>query len=108
MKEFPDFINPELLKVNIEFYKNILIEDKLRNAIYEFLILRKDENEYFDIDKFNSKIIEEISFGKNEYILKIINKIMNELRGIGWKVQLSFGDTGLFIYSSEEKPKSCW
>lgn len=109
MKEFPDFIKPELLKINNEFYRKILIQDKLRDAVYEFLILRKEENEYFDLDKFQSKISEEISFGKNEFLLEIVNTILiPELMNLGWKCQLSFGDTGLFIYSTEEKPKSCW
>jgi len=27
---------------------------------------------------------------------------------LGWKCKLSFSDTGLFVYSTENPPPSCW
>ena len=34
--------------------------------------------------------------------------VKSELVKLGWKCKTSFGGTGLFIYSTEEPPPSCW
>jgi len=31
-----------------------------------------------------------------------------ELEELGWKCKKSFGQTALFIYSTENPPPSCW
>jgi hypothetical protein len=101
MKEFPD-----RLKVTNKSNFNIIYEKRvlcyLRRNIYEHMI-REDENSYFDLDKFNSKYIQDMD--KLHVLLKIV---ICELNILGWKCKTSFGDTGLFIYSSNELPKSCW
>jgi hypothetical protein len=111
MKFFPETLHVEFLKnkENLETIKENIITEKLRNEIYNFLIFRKDENEFFDLDKFNNDTFNSFNFGKNETTFQILNDcIMKELNNLGWKCQLSFADTALFIYSTEEKPKSCW
>ena len=80
-------------------YKDIT--ETIQKDICHFLIHRKDENEYVDLDKYY------IKYGKIDTI-SIIEDIIKELNILNWKTKLSFGDTGLFIYSSEELPKSCW
>jgi hypothetical protein len=44
---------------------------------------------------------------KNKEINKSLYKAM-ELTQLGWKCKLSYGDTALFIYTSENPPAGCW
>ncbi len=74
----------------------------LRNDIYNLIISRDDENEYYALDIF------EITYSCKYFINEIITQVISELNELGWKTKLSFGDTGLFIYSTEEPPRSCW
>lgn len=74
----------------------------LRRDIYEH-ILSNDETSYFDIEKFNTKYVKNI--GKTN---ELIDKIIIELKTLGWKCKKSFGSTGLFIYSTEKPPSNCW
>jgi len=101
MKEFPQFLNIK----NIELFKDIRynrIVCYLRKQLYEHMI-GNDENNYFDIDKFSTTYNVKLD-DKDQ----MINKIITELSQLGWKCKLSFGGTGLFIYSSENPPASCW
>lgn len=94
----------ELLHINNKNNFQILwkkrVEEILRENIFDFILYRKNEDEYFDLDKY-------IHYGKN-LVLESIKNIMEELKNLGWKVKLSFGDTGLFVYSTEDPPKTCW
>lgn len=90
-------------KDNFEQINYDRINNILRTDIYDLMISRKSENDYFDLDTFNIK--NNVSM---KTLQQMIKEIMNELGTLGWKTKLSFGDTGLFIYSSEEPPKSCW
>jgi hypothetical protein len=85
-------------QMNYDRIKNILTTD-----IYNLIISRKTENEYFDLDTFNIK--NNVSM---KVLHQMVKEIIIELEKSGWKTKLSFGDTGLFIYSTEEQPKSCW
>ena len=101
MLNFPNEISPQN---NINF-KNLNKErllSLLRKDIYDLLISRKDENEYYGLDIF------EITYSCKEYTNELVSQIIIELKYLGWKTQLSFGDTGLFIYSTDELPRSCW
>jgi hypothetical protein len=40
-------------------------------------------------------------------VKELVNEVILELQQKGWKCQLSFGGTGLFVYANE-KPKNCW
>ena len=73
----------------------------LRRDLYEH-ILSQGENNYFSLDQFNQKV------QNLELVKKMATEIIPELVALGWKCKLSFGGTGLFIYSSEKPPPNCW
>lgn len=100
MDKFPDYLNV-LEKDNFKNIKYKRLENTFREDVFLHLINRKDENDYIDLDKYYSH------FDKNE-LSKIFYKVTNEIHELGWKTKLSFGDTGLFIYSTEKPPSSCW
>ena len=109
MNSFPVEIDIKNKKLNDEFYyKNFhdinysRILCILRKEIYNLIVSRKDENEYFALDDFSSQ------FSCGKYLSKLTETIIDELSDIGWKTKLSFGNTGLFIYSTNEQPTSCW
>ena len=111
MKKFPEHINIKNKTIIIQPYKNNFEEinyqrilELLRKEVYEHLINRKDENDYFDIEIFCKRH----NYTEKDNFLKILKTVLTELADFGWKTQLSFGDTGLFIYSTKEKPSSCW
>jgi hypothetical protein len=92
---------------NILKFEHIYLEKVLssfREQIYNHMISRKDENEYFAIDVFEHQFLKQYP----NTIQKMTKTIIQELESIGWKCKLSFGDTGLFIYSTEKPPRSCW
>jgi len=101
MIEFPSMLNVNNKDSFQEIYYNRVL-CYVRRDIYEHII-SQDENNYFDLEKFQHK-----------YKLTVDNRdtiattIIQELENIGWKCKKSFGDTALFIYSSENPPKSCW
>jgi hypothetical protein len=108
MNNFPTEIDIRSKKLDQEKYSSNFgdhnharITNLLRKEIYEHLISREDENDYFDLDIFSKR---------HSYLdcKKNVDLVCDELKELGWKIQLSFGDTGLFIFSTEEKPKSCW
>jgi hypothetical protein len=66
------------------------------------MIARTSENEYFSLDEFKAKIKNDKTFDK------IVESICEELKILGWKCKTSFGGTGLFIYSTESPPPSCF
>jgi len=100
MDKFPDYLNV-LEKDNFKNIKYKRLENIFRDDVFGHLINRKDENDYIDLDKYYSH------FDKNE-LVKIFYKVRDEIHLLGWKTKLSFGDTGLFIYSTEKPPSSCW
>jgi len=75
-----------------------------RQEVYESLLKRKDDNEYIDLDGFTARHFNR----KLNTVMKIVEQVCCELKILGWNTKLSFGDTGLFIYSSDKQPKSCW
>lgn len=101
MKEFPYNLNVTIKEHFPEVYYNRVL-CYLRRDVYEHII-REDENSYFDLQKFQTKY--KISTENRD---KMSEKIMKELDKLGWKCKLSFGDTAMFIYSTEDVPKSCW
>lgn len=101
MKEFPERFKPEnkdmFSKYNYE--RNLAY---LRKDIFE-IVLRGNENDYFDLDNFASAH----SVKKNE-MERMSNVVMGELQKLGWNVKTSFGGTGLFVYSTDDPPPSCY
>jgi|LauGreDrversion4_2_1035121.scaffolds.fasta_scaffold01314_2 hypothetical protein len=92
-----------LNKNNFEdfLYKENL--DKMRRKIYFFMLNNQSENDFFDIEEFNRKYVRNM-----DKTNKMVNEIVLELNQLGWKTHLGFGNTGLYIYSSEELPSSAW
>ena len=66
--------------------------------IIAYLINRKNEDDYLILDKF---IKEDANF------LNHLQVVREDLHEAGWKTQLSFNDTGLFIFK-DKVPKTCW
>ena len=99
MKEFPELLIVKNKK-NLQKINNNRILCYLRRDVYEHVI-SSDENEYFDLDMFKAKY-------KKVEIKPIVKTIISELENLGWNCKLSFGGTGLFIYSTQKPPPSCW
>ena len=100
MKEFPSLLNV----LNKEKFKDIYEERVLcylRRDIYEH-ILSHEEKDYFSLDEFNKKI------ENMELVKKLVDKLIPELEKLNWKCKYSYGDTALFIYSTERPPDNCW
>jgi len=76
---------------------------KLRKKLYLFMISNRNENDFFDIEKFNRKYIRDMNKTND-----MINIIIKELNQLGWKTYIGFGGTGLYIYSSEDLPSGAW
>lgn len=103
MKKFPE----ELKVENKENFGLILVDKcikKLRQDIYSH-ILKGEENNYFSIDTW---VIKNYKNNLSTTQSIILEQIIPELEDLGWKCKLSFGNTGLFIYSTENPPPSCW
>lgn len=101
MKEFPSRLKPQNKDQFSSYCYNRNIA-YLRKEIYE-LVIKGDENSYFDLDKF-----ERYYKLKKGEIEKMSDTISEELEELGWHIKKSFGNTGLFIFSSEEPPPSCY
>ena len=101
MKEFSYILNVKYKERFPEFYYQRVL-CYLRRDIFEHVI-REDENSYFDLEKFQKKYM--LSSTNRD---KMGQEVMKELEKLGWKCKLSFADTGLFIYSSDKPPVSCW
>jgi hypothetical protein len=101
MKEFPICLNVKNKKNFADIHYNRTL-CYFRRDMYEH-ILREDENNYFDLENFNNKHLNDMNIMR-----RMVCVIIKELELLGWKCKLSFGDTGLFIYSSKKPPSNCW
>ena len=102
MKEFPSTLNVKSKNKFSSYYYNRQL-CYLRRNIFEHII-SKDENSYFELDKFSRNYLD----NNTELITKMTDTVINELEKLGWKCKTSFGGTGLFIYSTENPPPSCF
>ena len=77
---------------------------RLRKDLYEH-ILSNDENSYFEIDAWAKS-----NYDNNiETVQEMIeNTIIPELEKLGWTCKTSYGNTALFIYSTDKPPASCY
>jgi len=66
------------------------------------MIIEK-ENTYFELDDFarNNQL-------DDEEINNMTATIIEELADLGWNCKTAFRGTGLFIYSTNEPPPSCY
>ena len=99
---------PDDLKIdNKSQFKLIYFNYKLsefRKDIYEYMLNREDENDYYNLDMWCRQQIKNNTDIMNDYtqIIKV------ELTNLGWKCKTSFGNTGLFVYSTDKPPTSCY
>ncbi len=100
MKEFPTFLKPEN-KEEFKAKNHERLKCYLRRDLYEHIISHT-ENEYFSLDDFNRRV------NNMEQTKTLVDEIIPELTTLGWKCQKAYGDTGLFIYSTEKPPANCW
>ena len=101
MDKFPLNINP----IHKDTFQKIRYENNLsilRQEIYNF-ILQGKEDDFFDFVIFDKKINKDMKTTK-----AMCEQIITELHELGWKTKLSYGNTGLFIYSSENPPSNAW
>jgi hypothetical protein len=92
----------DLNVLNKDNFNNIFREKslkKLRKCVYNFMLDRKGENDFFDIDTFNRRYVNNIDTTND-----IINIVVNELNSLGWNTHIGFGFTGLYVYSSTDLP----
>ena len=101
MNTFPTDLKVE----NKEAFQDIRYNNTLcymRKNIYEH-ILSHLEDDYWDFGAFVTLYNIESHNSK-----KMIDTIIEELMLLGWNCKLCYGDTGLFIYSTEDLPHNCW
>jgi hypothetical protein len=101
MNCFPTVLKAENKEIFKEIYCDVVL-CSFRERVYCHILL-EDENNYFDLD-----IIKKTYKLTDEQHLNITDTIIQELEELGWKCKKSFGQTALFIYSTENPPPSCW
>lgn len=101
MNKFPEHLKPEN-KCNFSHLKYEMLLSNMREKIFE-LVLSGNENNYFEVDNFSRmyKL-------KKCQVDEMIITVTKELEQLGWKIKTSFGGTGLFIYSTDIPPPSCF
>lgn len=101
MKEFPQKFKPEN-RPNFNKYEYNRLLCYLRQGIYEFKLNDKteDESEFYSLGNF-------FNYRNNGIVIpEIVTEIISELKVLGWKCDLVYGGSGLFIYSGE-RPRTC-
>jgi hypothetical protein len=101
MNKFPENFRPEN-KDNFSEMRFNHLTDLMRKNIYH-LVIKGNEKDFFDLEIFNRQHV-----GNIEITKKIASNLVDELHSLGWKTVYSYGDTGLFIYTSEEPPVNAW
>lgn len=94
-------MDPFLHVVNKDKFSDMLFNEHLnllRKEVKMHMLQRK-ENDFVDLDTFNRKYVNDIA--KTH---RMVATIREELTVLGWNTFLGFGDTGLYVYSTEEKP----
>jgi len=86
---------------NKDGFKNLLREEHMMIMEREirYFMLKGKESDFYDLDKFNRQYIKNM-----EETHSMVKTVQEKLKNLGWNTYLGFGDTGLYIYSTEEKP----
>jgi len=101
MKYFPDTISPENESLFPEIFKKRLT-CYLRRDIFEFLLSRNSEQEFFDLDFFFQK------FANGKKLMEELGKKMClELEQLNWKTKMYYGGTAIFIFKNEPPVNCC-
>jgi len=99
MKSFPQNLEVK----NKENFSEIRYERMkcyLRRDVYDHMISYTEED-FFDVDKFDKDRI-----GNMKVTNRLIADIREELEKLGWKSDVTYGGTGLFIYANT-RPRKC-
>ena len=102
MINFPSKLNVQ----NKNNFKKLHYERTLcyfRRELYEHII-KNEESVYFELDLFFNKHMK----NETEQIQIMVETVIKELNELGWKCKTSFGNTALFIYSTENPPFTCY
>lgn len=91
-------------KDNFQFILKNKKKVQLGKDIYNHLISRKSELEFFDIHGWGKTNLS----SKPEFLEEIVDAIRNNLTELGWNHTTSFNGTGLFIYSTDKPPGNCY
>uniref|UniRef100_A0A6C0KF40 Uncharacterized protein n=1 Tax=viral metagenome TaxID=1070528 RepID=A0A6C0KF40_9ZZZZ len=90
---------------NKEMFTKMLHADHLgrlrRDIMYH--MLHQNESDFFDLDIFNRTYVKDTPL-----LMSLVNIVTGELNKLGWTTYLGFGDTGLYIYSTSEKPNGVY
>jgi hypothetical protein len=86
---------------NKEAFEQMLFEHHLSQLRREitYHMLHRNESDFFDIDTFNRNHVKNI-----KKVMEMVSIVTGELKILGWNTHLGFGDTGLYVYSTAEKP----
>ena len=97
MQSFPTTLVPETAALTKMYEEYIL--GKFREKVFESVVSGNPEN-YVDLSAFDFSTYAEFK--------KLVAVVREELEALGWTTALSYGDTALFVFSGNNKPKYCW
>jgi hypothetical protein len=97
MQSFPETLVPESTTMTKMYEEHIL--SKFREKVFESVVTGNPEN-YVDLSAFE--------FSTYTDFKKLVAVVRGELEALGWTTALSYGDTALFVFSGNNKPKYCW
>lgn len=101
MDSFPTNLTPENKDTFSELYDTYW-KRCIREEIYK-KIITGDEADFFDHDCFARK-----NYLNLDQIRKLMYQVIDELKELGWKIKTSYGDTAVFIYSTDTLPRGAW
>ena len=98
MESFGDELNV-INKDKLKILWRLRLLEKFRKHLYNFMLERTRENDFFDIDSFNRNYVRDMNVTTD-----ILNQVILELEKLGWNTYVGFGGTGLYVYSSDDIP----
>ena len=101
MNEFPSNLHVS----NKDNFNDLFFDEcvsTFRKIVVNHLLTQK-ENDFIDLDSFNRTHVRDMKMTH-----KIVSIIQTDLTALGWYTHLGFGDTGLYIYSTAEKPSGVY
>ena len=101
MDNFSEQLSPAN-KANFKSLYDTYWKKCIRDEIYR-KIISGDEADFFDYECFARKHY--LNVGS---IRTLVYQIVDELRELGWKIKTTYGDSVLFIYSTEDLPRGAW
>jgi hypothetical protein len=101
MDRFPDTLVPSSFGDDKNQYIKKMYEDhimrKFREKVFECVATGNPDN-YVDLSSFEF-------YGYPDFKEDILSVTRFELEALGWKTSLMYGDTALFVFSENNKPK---